>query len=645
MKHKQSILLVLISSLFGWLLCEAGLRLFTPYGRTRSLGRPLVATQTSNKPLDATDAMYYVTKLAAAEGTDRRWFLEDPPALPNRSAPRRELVERYHDFERRGIFPPQGNYIFNRYYVESERCRSDGLFHNYPDHVLAFEPPVVDFHPRYRFPPATTAFEGLVTNEFGLRGGPLTLAKPARTVRIAFAGASTTINHDLLFSYPERVVYWLNRFAAANRYDVRFEALNGGREGINSTDIAAIVRQELLPLDPDLAVYYEGSNQFPAANQLVSPRIAPRQEIDPRDPIAGHKVPEMIRAHLATGDLLDRALNRFSPVGEPRRPFYRLQWPAGVDEQNPEVDSPGLPLQLPVIVKDLDSIRTSMESIGGRLVLCSFVWLAEPGMPLSPTRHEHIYKQLNTVLWPLSYADIRRLADFQNRVFCRYAAARGVALVDLASAMPQDPDLFADAIHPTDAGARLLAWIVFQRLVPLVRRQIESGQLPRPAGSRPLPPPPSLAAKEISTRCEDPSGPFVALDGAVSLDALKLAYQDASIERGHPVKIITSDQRWAYAASLPIRMPQNLTAPSYLFLRARVLKGQIGLGVLDSDTDAFQLEKMLSPSSGMTNIYVPVLFPERARAMIIRNVAEGNVRSEILIEDAAVVVPSRAAKK
>ena len=70
---------------------------------------------------------------------------------------------------------------------------------------------------------------------------------------------------------------------------------------------------------------------------------------------------------------------------------------------------------------DLDSIRNSLESIGGHLVLCSFEWLAEDGMPLSPTRHQYIYRQLNTVLWPLRYADIRRLADFQNRVFRRYA--------------------------------------------------------------------------------------------------------------------------------------------------------------------------------------------------------------------------------
>src|SRR5262249_34618194 len=152
---------------------------------------------------------------------------------------------------------------------------------------------------------------------------------------------------------------------------------------------AAIVRDELLPLDPDLAVYYEGSNQFGSANELVTPRILPRQELDPRDPIVQHRVPEAIRAHLATADLLDRALNGFRSVGEPRKPAYRLNWPAGVNEQNPNADNPNLPMQLPVIVKDLDNVRQSLATIGGQLVLCSFEWLVKDDMALSPSRHRY----------------------------------------------------------------------------------------------------------------------------------------------------------------------------------------------------------------------------------------------------------------
>ncbi len=578
--------------------------------------------------------MSYIAKLPAAAGTDRSWFNENPPALPNRSPVRPQNIERYRDYERRGIFGPQADYIWNRRFVEANACAPGSRFQNYPDKILVFDPPSSDVHPIYRFPPNTTTTAGLVTNQFGLRGPPLTLAKPPKTVRIAFIGASTTVNnHNFPFSYPERVTYWMDRFAKANRLDVHFETLNAGREGINSEDIPAIVRHELLPLDPDLAVYYEGSNQFPSANLLVSPRISQRQNIDPHDPIVEHKVPVLIRAHLAIGNLLDRALNGFRTIGEPRKPWYRLRWPSEVNEQKPDVDSPNLPLQLPVIVKNLDSIRDSMASVGGQFVLCSFEWLVKDGMPLSPTRHQFIYKQLNTVLWPLRYSDIRRLADFQNRVFRRYATSRSIPFVDVASLLPQDPNLFSDAIHMTDTGERVKAWIVFQQLVPFVRREIESGRLPRPSRSHNLPPPPSMASTEMSPRCEEkPTGKLTRIDGRLSIYSRETS-AGASIETGRPLKIITPNQRWAYAALFAINMSPAPAGRVFVVLRARVLKGQVGAGVLDRRSNSFQVERSISPSPEITDIYLRVFDPDRADALVIRNATPDGVRSEILIED------------
>ena len=254
-------------------------------------------------------------------------------------------------------------------------------------------------------------------------------------------------------------------------------------------------------------MYYEGSNQFTSANLLVRPIIPPRTAIDAHDPLVQHKLPEFLRTHFAIGDLLDRALNGFQAVGEPRKPYYRLQWPDGVDRDNPNPDSPDLPLQLPAIVKDLDAIRAGLNSIGGRLAVCSFEWFTPGGAPLSPTRHEFIYKQLNTVLWPLAMIDIRRLNDFQNRVFRNYAVSRNIPFVDVAGEIPQDPDLFNDAIHMTEVGERVKAWIVFQQLVPVIRRLIESGQLPHHNDAAHLPRPVSMAVAEMSTHCPVLAGP------------------------------------------------------------------------------------------------------------------------------------------
>jgi lysophospholipase L1-like esterase len=490
--------LVLASLFLSLAICEAGLRIFH-YGASTPEHPPTVATP--DKPLDPGEATRYIAALPAAPGTDRRWFTEDPPPLPNRAPVSQQRIDRYHDFERRGVYGPQADYIWNRKYVEQERCKPSGNFRRYPETVMVFDPPRGEAHPRFRFAPSTTTLAGLVTNDFGFRGPPIALAKPAGTVRIAFLGASTTVNtHSYGFSYPERVIHWLNLFAESNRYPVRFEVLNAGREGLTSEDISPILRDEVLPLDPDLAVYYEGSNQFLSARRMAMPPAAERNNIDARDPMAAHIIGESARRRFALANLADRALNGFSSLNEPRKPLHFLLWPIAVDEQNPDLGARNLPLGLSRIIKDLDLIRGSMGSIGGGLALCSFEWLANDGLGLSSSRHVFIYKQLNTSLWPLLYAEIRQLADFQNRVLRRYAEARDIPFLDVAGALPQDPNLFVDAIHMTETGESVKAWIVFQQLVPLVRKRIEEGQWPRPAGSHALPPP-SLAASEMQFGC------------------------------------------------------------------------------------------------------------------------------------------------
>jgi hypothetical protein len=637
MKEWKNLVLVLVSALAGLVLVETGLRLFTRFAPgSDSLTAPAALPVASS---EMARAQSYVQRLAAADGTDRAWFAQSPPALPNRTAPALERVARYADFERRGIFAAESEYVWNRWAVERDRCNPHGPYRNYPDTVLAFTPPQRALHPRYRLPPNATLPSGLVTNAFGLRGHPIALAKPAKTVRIAFLGASTTVGYPAFaFSYPEFVEFWLNRFAEANHYDVRFEALNGGRLGINSGDIAAIAREELLPLDPDLAVYYEGSNQFAAANRLVSPPIPPRSEIDPRAPAAGHILPVAWRSHLAIANLVDRALMGSRVVGEPVKPSYRLLWPDGVDERNPDPDSPNLPLQLPAIVKDLDSIRASLNSVGAPLFLCSFDWFTPRGEGLSGGRHRLVYLQLNTTLWPLRYADIRRLADFQNRVFHNYAVARKTGYLDVASIFPKDADLQDDAIHATEAGDRLRAWIFFQQLVPAVRAWLESHRLPR-AAAHGLPPFPAWAPAEIPTACAPPGGPLRQLTGLSLDEMVEDPGSTHTMDAQRWLRITTRAEQWAYSVRFPLRSPPEQAGALWIRLRARVVQGQIGFGVLDQVSQDFQVEKLADATTGMQDIYLPVPDPARAGMLVVRNTAAGGVQSIVVIEKASLVSP------
>ena len=496
-RHLDSILLLIVVSSIGALgIAEVCLRTIVriPDDTTP----PVTAEQPTPPDADLQHADEYVKNRKPPDSVQYTWFRDDPPTPPNRKPVPEELRARYDDYVRRGLYGPQAGYIWNPEFVHERGCvMKSGFFANYPDSIEVFDPPSHTQFPRFRFLPETTSPSGLVTNSVGLRGPEIALHKPPRTVRIAFAGASTTVDsHNYAASYPEWAVHWLNRLAVSRKWNAHFEVLNAGREGIGSTDIAAIAKEELIPLDPDLIVYMEGANQFPAATQMAFPRLNPLTSTDPF-----HRVPLWARRYSAVARLIDRVLTvRVTMLDEPRKPKYRLVWPAKTSESKIDVDDPNLPLDLPTIRKDLDTIRAAAQPFGTEVAVSSFLWLAEPGLRLSAARHRYIFQQLNTVLWPLTYADIQKLSAYQNRFFHLYAESRGMDFIDLASQIPHDPDLFTDAIHMTEAGVRLKGWLAFEQLIPIVSSRIASGAWPRAARAS-LPPPPSLEHHSAKTEC------------------------------------------------------------------------------------------------------------------------------------------------
>lgn len=437
-------------------------------------------------------ALKHLDAIKLASGVDRAWFGEDPPALPNRhpvTDEARELVKRV---EASGV--TEGTRRADMFKAWNSVYVGDPCTHPYlknaPGVLHVYDPPDGSPRPSYRFLPDTTTPIGLVTNQYGFRGPPVPQARQPRTIRIAFVGASTTVSsHNFPYSYPEHVGFWLDKWARARKLDVRFEILNAGREGINSADIAAIVRNEVAPLAPDLVVYYEGANQFNL--RTVVPEVPNRPSDAPmlaqvdQGPVAATL--ENLGYTFALARRLKSLLYPPKTEGtsadgrEWPKPDYAVRWPEGLDEGNPQIDRQDLPVNLVDILRDLDSIRATLAPTGGEFALASFKWLVADGLVLDPVRHRLILEYLNIGYAPFRYRDLERLAVFQNRVLRTYAASRGIDFMDVAGAMPSDPDLFVDGIHNTPEGIRLRAWIVLQLLVPIVDRHLSDGSWPRKA--------------------------------------------------------------------------------------------------------------------------------------------------------------------
>ncbi|MDP1839292.1 MAG: hypothetical protein Q8N31_03230 [Reyranella sp.] len=468
---------------------------------------------------DEADIATRLDEIPLAAGVQRAWYFDDPAPLPNRGKAPPEWYELVRRVEASGH--TEGTRRADMFKAWNSAFVGDPCSHPYlraaPGHLFVYDPPDGNPHPRYRFMPNATLPNGLVTNAYGFRGPPVPFVRTPKTVRIAFVGASTTIGaHHFPSSYPEYVGHWLNLWAASKRLDLRFEVLNAGRESIGSTDIETVVRQEVAPLRPDLVIYYEGANQFslatvvpdlPRPDSRVLPPLPPPQGAGARwlDEAAKHfTLARRLRTLLAATD---------TPAGVPvdggewPKPAYTLVWPAGVDERNPDIGRPDLPVNLPIILGDLDRIRATTESAGGELALASFVWLVKDGMVLNPIRHRLILEYLNRSYAPFRYRDLERLAAFQNRVFANYAAAHHLAFLDVAKLMPRDPDLFVDAIHATQTGVRLQGWVVFQELLPLVEKKLASGAWPKAdpgAGMPAVHPAFATPPRELNFTCKVP---------------------------------------------------------------------------------------------------------------------------------------------
>src|SRR5215813_12203871 len=425
-------------------------------------------------------------QIPRAAGVERAWFFTDPDPLPNRRPVPDEWQKLFHAIEDNNVGgmqfrPTDASKVWNTAFV-GDPCKHKFL-HYAPGQLFLYDPADGNATPPYRFLPDATLPGGLTTNQLGWRGAPIEVPRGPKTVRIVFVGSSTVVGpHHLQFSWPDFVGHWLNQWAKAKGLAVRFEVLNAGRESIVSTDIAAVVRTEVLPLRPDLVVYYEGGNQF-----MLSTVVDKVPEGSPVRPDSAAAAPAWLQAWARYSALAGRVQAALAAAGQSDqagrewpKPDYKITWPDGLSEQDPDLSYPRLPVNLNTILRDLDQIRGDLASVGGDFALSSFMWLVKDGMVLDPIRHKYTIEQLNIAYYPFHYADMERLAAFQNRLFAKYAAAHGLAFVDIARYTPFDPDLFIDAVHTNHAGNRIRGWVAFNQLLPTVEKHLADGSWPRP---------------------------------------------------------------------------------------------------------------------------------------------------------------------
>lgn len=447
------------------------------FGGTVYLGTPQIV------PID--DA---IRKIDAGRPAVGALWRTSPPPLANRGKPSDRDLAQLKEFGDKAI-PTEhsGNVTSYELFkvwnagLAADVCNHDVLKHLVRWPLRLFDPPGGELNPRFRFPPNATLPTGLVTNQAGWRGKRIESRTP-RTIRIVFIGASTIAEaHEIPWSAPELVEEWLNAWARNAKLDVDFQVLNAGREGAMVTDVGVIVRDEVIPLRPDLVVFYEGALEFDWSSLVdgaAGLKALPRPDYEEH---AGWVVWLAQRSSLFNRVLsaLHGAGVSIGQIGEPAKPDYRIAWPSQLDEANPVLEGAELPLNLTGIMAGLEKIRLELKKNDIEFALSSFSWLVEDGLKLDPVQGRYIWDTNNGVYWPWRYADIRRGVDFENRVYRTYAATHGVDFLDVARLIPQDPSLFADGVHMTESGIRVKGWAFFRELLPVIEKHLKSGAWPR----------------------------------------------------------------------------------------------------------------------------------------------------------------------
>ncbi len=459
------------------------------------------------------DVLKYLDVIPLAKGIEREWFMDNPPAWTRTRSDSKKYDEVMKKALNRGSTQSYlAGVLWNRHFLENTMCQSQNfrpVFARFPPNVWSFSVSSKDRDPHYRLPLSYKSGE-FQTNSYGFRSPEIAFIKPAHTIRIAFAGASTTeSSHGFSYTYPELVGNWLNLWAEANNVNVKFEVINAGRSGINSVGIRSVVESEIVPFKPDYVVYYEGSNEFWPTAKIIEDSKKFRAQLDiPKGrgeaALLTLERQQSVFGYSAIARRIGLMLeaNPFSQGVEPAKPLQKVDWPDGFNPENPDLSINPLPVNLTRIINNLQDMNRRTKAQGARFIVSSFVWHVYDGMKLDPARDWNIYRYLNQTFWPFSYKVMEKSAKLQNSIFSKFARVNKLPFIDVASQFPKDPVLFTDAIHMSYSGVRLRAWIVFNQLLPTIISDIKVGRVPIPPSRQSATHPNFSDAEMYRIKCE-----------------------------------------------------------------------------------------------------------------------------------------------
>lgn len=269
-------------------------------------------------------------------------------------------------------------------------------------------------------------------NSLGFRGDEFSRAKPAGVIRVVCLGASTTFSSEVSSNdatWPHRLQ---ERLAQAYPGQ-RFEVINAALGGYVADDNLKNLRHRVLPLDPDIVIYYEANNEIVKDTRDLAIKQGLTDGAS-RSPI----VLGLSRASL----LFDLAYKNLAILSRSR------------DTNAARITA--VPRDLPAhFLGVLDEMRGDLAARQIPFVLSTFIVKYRPDQD----RKTQI-ANADVAFYYMPWMSIEGLLDAMatyNAAILQYGREHGLPVVDDRDSIPADAEHFSDCMHLLDKGADAMA--------------------------------------------------------------------------------------------------------------------------------------------------------------------------------------------
>jgi lysophospholipase L1-like esterase len=278
----------------------------------------------------------------------------------------------------------------------------------------------------------------LTVNALNFRGPLPETPKPARRVRLAFLGASTTFCAEASSddtTWPAQTLARLRvRFPEAD-----LDHLNAAVPGFVVDDAHKRLVHHLPPHRPDAVIYYELTNDLSRDTRALAREAGLPVSLDPPSGIL-------------SSSMAWRLLRLQLDIAEQQR---RAATGAGALGYDAEALARGFEARLTALVQEA-------RRQGALVALVTFTHRARQGQ----SREEQL-ANAQTALYYMPYMSIDGLLagyDAYNAAIRRVAAREEVILIEGAAMVPADAQHFSDSVHLLDPGLAKLGTAVAEGL-------------------------------------------------------------------------------------------------------------------------------------------------------------------------------------